>query len=620
MKIPTSCSLCLLLSLAVWVSCVDGERAADGGLSADAALEAPGSDAGGDAMPIDAGDSGPLTVYLKRPAGWEAPHLHYFASEPDREATEWPGVAMNAIGGDWYRVRLPQGQRSAGLVFNDRGGAQTNDLSRGRDGWFVPRGVDHAGRVIGRWYDENPDEHPQLEADPAAGGFYGETLSVVLRATGSALAAARYTIDGSDPAAGESFSPGQTITFGGSASVGDVVELRVYAKNTHGEAERSFTFVKRAPVAIEAWDPTDRPASVKVDGRYQRLVGFNNDQGLVARDVTVYLPADYQQSTRRYPVIYFHDGQNLFDAAEATFGAEWMVDEYHDALVVEGLIQPAIIVGVFNGGADRAREYAGLPGDDRRPAYTKWLIHSLKPYIDHHYRTRPQAEFTTTMGSSFGGIISIYQSWNHPEVFGQAGCVSNSFRENGAALLDTIDAYSGPKKPVRFWIDGGYEEGEKYPTGLSWFIANNRRLAERLAALGWREGDDLGYYEAVGEGHDESAWSRRIRKILYFLLRERAPAPIRIEARATLPSLGVGASAFAAVDLYYENDFSLTKVWADSSAAARLVSSAPPVLTVDPTTGALAAKAAGSATIEAGYLSFADAVALSVHPAAPAKP
>ncbi|MCK6513052.1 esterase family protein [Myxococcota bacterium] len=157
-----------------------------------------------------------------------------------------------------------------------------------------------------------------------------------------------------------------------------------------------------------------------------------------------------------------------------SFGMEWKVDEALDALLTEDLIDPAIVVGIYNTGPTRSIEYVGTLAADKKAQYSKWIVEHLKPYIDHHYRTLHQSAYTTVMGSSFGGIISIYLSWNYPQIFGAAGCVSNSFRENGAQFLADLLAYQGPKKPVRYWIDAGYEEGEKYPDGRAWYLANNR--------------------------------------------------------------------------------------------------------------------------------------------------
>src|SRR5213596_2143584 len=131
------------------------------------------------------------------------------------------------------------------------------------------------------------------------------------------------------------------------------------------------------------------------------------------RDVLVYLPPGYRRfSTRRYPVLYLHDGQNVFDAATAFAGVEWGVDETAQRLIRQDLIEPLIIVAIANTGDDRIHEYAPTPGvidsSARRKKrskgwarrYGRFLIEELKSYIDKQYRTKPEAEFTGLGGSS----------------------------------------------------------------------------------------------------------------------------------------------------------------------------------------------------------------------------
>ncbi|MBW2733428.1 MAG: alpha/beta hydrolase, partial [Deltaproteobacteria bacterium] len=309
--------------------------------------------------------------------------------------------------------------------------------------------------------------------------------------------------------------------------------------------------------------------------------------------------ADYHGGTRRYPVIYFHDGQNLFEANTATFGAEWMVDEHYDELELERLIEPAIIVGIDNT-EDRTREYVGddTTVGDAKQAYTQWLIHSLKPYIDHHYRTRSQPDYTLVMGSSFGGIISFYQSWTHPEVFGHAGCVSTAFWRNGVALLAELEAYAGAKKPVRYWIDAGNEENAKDALGRSSYIDRNRRFAEKLVSLGWRENEDLGYLEVMNAKHDEQAWSRRIKSILYFLLRRQEPQLAQVVVRPFLEQLSVDEQTSVSVDLLYENGGRLTDVRADNFSGASLSVKTPALVNFDANTGIVTANASGTCILE----------------------
>ena len=144
------------------------------------------------------------------------------------------------------------------------------------------------------------------------------------------------------------------------------------------------------------------------------------------RRIWIYLPADYASSHKKYPVIYMHDGQNLFDAYTAGFG-EWGIDELMDKLPPE---QQCIIVGIDHGGDYRITEYDPYDskyGKGRGADYVDFLAKTLKPYIDANYRTKTDTKHTTVAGSSLGGLISMYAALKYPDVFGNAGIFSPAF-------------------------------------------------------------------------------------------------------------------------------------------------------------------------------------------------
>src|SRR5690606_19220055 len=147
------------------------------------------------------------------------------------------------------------------------------------------------------------------------------------------------------------------------------------------------------------------------------------------RRIWIYLPADYLTSNRKYPVVYMHDGQNLFDEL-TSFSGEWKVDETLDQLFGNGE-QQAIIVGIDNGGSERLNEYSpwknAIHGGGKGALYSDFLANTLKPYIDKTYRTRPQASHTALMGSSMGGLITFYTGMQYPQKFGRLGIFSPSF-------------------------------------------------------------------------------------------------------------------------------------------------------------------------------------------------
>jgi len=360
----------------------------------------------------------------------------------------------------------------------------------------------------------------------------------------------------------------------------------------------------------EQWDPTDQPKNVKkVTSRWFTLEKFNNDHGLETRNVHLYLPKNYTKSDERYPVIYIYDYNNV--------GA-YKLDKRYDELIEKGLINPAIFVCLTTP-PDRTGEYT-----DKREDYTKWIMHSLKPYIDSHYRTKHQAKFTGVIGTSHGGLLSLHNSWNYPEVFGMAGLVSTSFYRKNAStykFLKEIVNYKGPKKSIRYWIDSSTGEGYYGEVaGKKAYIRNSRILAEKLALLGWNEGDDIAYYEDFGPFNNKTpsqihglGMHRRIRSILYFFLRKEKPALVSIKANSYLDSYSIDETqASISIELNYENDFKLTKIFNDREPEMILSSNDAKIFTVDKD-GNINPAAVGKETLSAEFQGEKSSVDISIN-------
>lgn len=238
-----------------------------------------------------------------------------------------------------------------------------------------------------------------------------------------------------------------------------------------------------------------------------------------ARDVWVWLPPGYaREAGRRYPVLYMHDGNNVFDARTAFLGREWGVDEVAQGLVESGAIEPLIVVGVSNT-PDRIGEYTWVPGTVEGHAaggegkqYARFLVEELKPLIDRAYRTKAGRADTGVMGSSLGGLISAYLAIHYPEVFGKVGVVSPSIWWSGYALHKDI---AGISNGLKIWLDMGAHEGDAGEQAGN--LQHARLLKRQLVARGYREGETLGYLEDAQGSHDEPSWSRRLPAILGFL-------------------------------------------------------------------------------------------------------
>ena len=256
------------------------------------------------------------------------------------------------------------------------------------------------------------------------------------------------------------------------------------------------------------------PVSVSAP-RLDRHSGFHSRFLDRSRDLVVYLPPGYDDDRgRRYPVLYMHDGQNLFDPATSFVrGQYWRLGEMADMLIAEGRVQPLVIVGVNHAGTSRVEEYT--PTRDRRlggghaKTYGRFLIEELKPFVDARYRTLPDRQHTGLGGSSLGGLSTLFLGLRHADVFGKLAVLSPSVWWGRRAILRYV-ARVGPKPDTRIWLDIGGAEGRVAITDV-------RRLRAALVAAGWRDHADLRYVEPAGATHSEAAWADRVGNVLEYL-------------------------------------------------------------------------------------------------------
>ena len=249
-------------------------------------------------------------------------------------------------------------------------------------------------------------------------------------------------------------------------------------------------------------------------GQLRRHEAFHSDFLVQDRDVLIWLPPSYDEGSARYPVLYMHDGQNLFEPDTAfQKGEHWRVGETAAELIEAGAIEPLIVVGIYNTGDHRKDEYtptydAKLGGGDADD-YGRMIIEELKPLVDTTYRTRPDAESTGIAGSSLGGLVSLYLAFTHPQVFRRVAALSPSVWWNWRAILKTV-RQSRSKPPLKIWLDMGTAEGKK---GLD----DARLLKAALVGLGFSAGVDLHYAEYEGATHSEKAWAERVGPMLKWL-------------------------------------------------------------------------------------------------------
>jgi predicted alpha/beta superfamily hydrolase len=229
------------------------------------------------------------------------------------------------------------------------------------------------------------------------------------------------------------------------------------------------------------------------------------------RAVDVYLPPSYAAGRRRYPVVYMHDGQNLSDPRLA-FAGTWRLRGTLSRLARGGL--EAIVVGVHHAGPDRLVEYSPFPDRRHGPAggdqYLDFIVRALKPRIDRRFRTQPERDTTTILGSSMGALISLYAFFRHQAVFGRAGAMSPAFWYGDRAIFQYVKAAGAA--PGRLYLDIGHGEGTAP-------LRDARRMAALLEKKGYVPGRAMQYLEDESGRHAEDDWARRLEGALRFLLR-----------------------------------------------------------------------------------------------------
>lgn len=233
-----------------------------------------------------------------------------------------------------------------------------------------------------------------------------------------------------------------------------------------------------------------------------------------SRKVRLYLPADYQHSAKHYPVLYMHDGQNIFDQASA-FAGEWGVDETLNQLAAQGWLQ-LIVVAIDNGETHRMTEYSGWDhpryGQGEGGHYIRFITTVVKPYIDQHYRTLAQPEYTGLMGSSMGGLISHYAMFNQPGVFTKVGIFSPSYWYADAVFQQTDSSVLPAGSRISMLV--GEKEGRD-------MVNNMQKMAALLRQQGLAP-RQLAVKTVPGAEHNEAFWRSEFADAVLFLFNPTA--------------------------------------------------------------------------------------------------
>lgn len=247
------------------------------------------------------------------------------------------------------------------------------------------------------------------------------------------------------------------------------------------------------------------------------------------RNIDVWLPPGYESETGvRYPVIYMQDGQNLFDSTKAFIGVEWGIDETMEKLIREQTIRKAIVVGIWNTArrfqeympqkpleqrtdllSDFQAEFGSAPISDR---YLQFLLMELKPFIDGRYRTLPDRDHTFILGSSMGGLISIYALCEYPERFAGAACISTHWPIANGVVIDYLRHRLPEPGRHRIYFDFGTE------TLDAGYESFQKQVDAIMDSLGYRQTKDWITRKFPGHEHSERAWKQRVHIPLTFFL------------------------------------------------------------------------------------------------------
>jgi enterochelin esterase-like enzyme len=239
------------------------------------------------------------------------------------------------------------------------------------------------------------------------------------------------------------------------------------------------------------------------------------------RDVIVYVPPGYDRAGERsYPVLYLHDGQNLFDGRTSFIkGRTWMVREHADEAIEAGEVEPLVIVGIYNTGdrrlAEYTHEYNWQMGGGEANKYGDLLTRELMPWIASQYRVRQDRQSTGMGGSSLGGLVTLYLGLRHAQHFGRLALLSPSVWWNHKSILGYLNEHAPQlwERP-RVWLDVGDREGQRT-------LRDVEHLARRMKANGWRPGETMHFEKVPGGSHDEASWAARVRPMLRFLFPAR---------------------------------------------------------------------------------------------------
>jgi predicted alpha/beta superfamily hydrolase len=300
-------------------------------------------------------------------------------------------------------------------------------------------------------------------------------------------------------------------------NTGDIIEFKLTigswdqeALDESGKVPENFVYKVTADTIlrfkIDHWGKVHLNITGQITGEVRYHKQFEG-RSVLPRDIIVWLPPGYDSlSDKYYPVLYMHDGQNVFDPLTSSFGVDWQIDEVADSLIRARSIQEIIIVGIYNT-EDRGSEYNDT---ELGHTYINFIINELKPFIDMTYKTLPDSKNTAVCGSSSGGLISFIMAWEYPDVFSKSACFSPAFKISNINYVAPVENYMGAKRNLKVFIyNGGIGLEERLQPGIDEMILV-------LKEKGFIENQDLLFIKDSFAEHNESAWAKNVYRFLEF--------------------------------------------------------------------------------------------------------
>jgi len=260
-------------------------------------------------------------------------------------------------------------------------------------------------------------------------------------------------------------------------------------------------------IQVEAWKDAFEPSELQITGEYEFLPKVHSRFLEQDRDVIVWFPPGYaSHPTRRYPVLYMHDGRQVFDPGTSTWGKDWQVDETAQDMILNGEVEPFIVVAADCTEA-RGEEYdPSRKGDE----YLRFLLEELKPIVDARWRTDPDR--SSIAGASMGGLISFYAAWKHPDVFSAAACLSPAFAERfGQECFRMVEADRDQLPDLKLFLSCGGATGLE-----AQLMEGTLKMADLLRSVNFPEENLSVRIEGWAE-HNEESWARMTPHWLRFL-------------------------------------------------------------------------------------------------------